>query len=590
VWLRALLFTLIMLVGFLVRWVYLTRVPAFTDEMDDVLYSLPILMGGAVPLTNLDTFNGGLYTGLIAGALWLLNLDWTAPRLVSWLAGGFAVGASYALGRATGGHAVGLMSATMMALAPAHILINSHVAWSHSLTPLFTTGALALLTMAATRRWALAPAGILAGLALQSHASTIALLPGALPTLWAARRFPNGGRWLLAAALFMCLIEAPVIYYNVTSGFESFKYAAQHRRTEDRAEPLTPIRYTANLGLMLEGLSETLGGSLTDRDQTTMPTNPITNIAGYSIAALGLAGLIITKRWLLLGCSLTFVAILPVLNSRFLPTVMNARYVMPLVPLALTGAALLLKRLYTLRSNVLPRAVLAGLAAVLLVIPLWGLTRYVSSAEERQLTTAAPLEVSAVLRSRGAERVILDENLNSIPTLGGGRVLKSDMVLLALRSMSYQIASPTGLLEILEPDQPRYALLTNATVNGLRAQPDRVTLERIPATGLDGMAIYRLRGLLPHEPTTCVRGVIRSWAKRADETNEVVLDTPRNLLIDSQARSASVSLRELDRFERPIGQSLEVCTPTASLSSEEGPIQIRAAHQITFLPLRITSH
>src|SRR4051812_24328345 len=109
--LRALPLGLIMLAAFVVRWVLLPRVPAFTDEMDDLLYSLPVLMGGPVPLTNFDTFNGGLYTGLVAAALRLLNLDWTAPRLVSWLAGGLTVGAAYGLGRASGGHAVGLLTA-----------------------------------------------------------------------------------------------------------------------------------------------------------------------------------------------------------------------------------------------------------------------------------------------------------------------------------------------------------------------------------------------------------------------------------------------------------------------------------------------
>src|SRR4051812_44597701 len=181
-----------------VRWPYLWLVPRFTDETLEVLHSLAIVRDGARPLTNYDSYYGALYNYVAALALLISGENPLAPRVVVLLAGIATVVTTYLLGSeigrrvAPGGDGqivprlIGLLSAGLLATNGPHVVVNSHVAWSNCLTPLLTTLAFwALLRFGRNRTpspstaWLLPLAGLLLGLALQTHPLVVTLLPGA---------------------------------------------------------------------------------------------------------------------------------------------------------------------------------------------------------------------------------------------------------------------------------------------------------------------------------------------------------------------------------------------------------------------------
>ncbi|MDP8924734.1 MAG: hypothetical protein M3O34_17915, partial [Chloroflexota bacterium] len=172
-WVDATLATAIACVALVVRWPYLWTIPRFTDETLEVLHSLAIVRDGARPLTNYDSYYGALYNYVVAAALWLGGESPFAPRIVVLIAGALTAVVTYALGRELAIHLLGdagapgsvqrhaegalvprltgALAALMLATNGQHVVVNSHVAWSNCLTPLFTALALWAL-LRATRR------------------------------------------------------------------------------------------------------------------------------------------------------------------------------------------------------------------------------------------------------------------------------------------------------------------------------------------------------------------------------------------------------------------------------------------------------
>ena len=61
------------------------------------------------------------------------------PRILMLMAGTLTVLLTYALGRVLHGRRVGLLASTLLATSAMHTAVNSHIAWSNCVTPLFTT-------------------------------------------------------------------------------------------------------------------------------------------------------------------------------------------------------------------------------------------------------------------------------------------------------------------------------------------------------------------------------------------------------------------------------------------------------------------
>ncbi len=224
----------------LARWPALQLFPHLTDETGEVLYARAILVEGLRPLVHTDAYNGAFWAYLMAGWLRLLagSDPVLAPRLLSLVLGLITVLATLllaaALAPAGRRPTAALLGGALMATAFTPSLVNSRVAWSNSSTPLWCIlSALLLLravrVQAAGREAALSwlGAGLLGGLALQSHPSALVFLMGL--TLW----FLAGGgrwRWLGSAGPWLALLAAlvaysPVLIHNLRDGLKTLEEA-----------------------------------------------------------------------------------------------------------------------------------------------------------------------------------------------------------------------------------------------------------------------------------------------------------------------------------------------------------------------------
>ncbi len=547
-------------VALAVRLPHLWTVPRFTDETLEVLHSLAIVREGARPLTNYDSYYGALYNYLVAAALWLSGESPFAPRLVVALAGALTVAATYLLGRDVARSAgvgqnparvAGALAALMLATNGAHVVVNSHIAWSNCLTPLLTTTAFWLLLRRIGRQeslrvplssraqwgsrgptvlrcegsthargrvdpsqarddkggddkvaWALPLAGLLFGLALQTHPLVVALLPGAaLAIVWRAPvllRTP----WPYAALALFFAGYANVLVYNWQTGWETVA-SAQRIRAEYALDQQASSGYLATLGAMLLLLARILGGAVDQRSGAL-------EYLADPFVVLALALTVVAAIWLarrgqplpLLVC-LGFLLLLPAVNPKF-RTLLTARYLMPVVPLLLAAsAAFLVHASAALVAGRLGRSTLQGqkgmfalcapLAAVLLVLwPLAPLTRYYTRTFERSDTNERIMRLTDEIVAAGAatgERVLVDDSMGTELPDTGVTELRGFEHLLVFARVPYRVVrvSPGRLQDELRGDPSVLAVLN--------ARDAAAAAERLGVTPLD-----------PRPPATAGRG------------------------------------------------------------------------------------
>lgn len=495
------------LLALAVRWPHLWTIPRFTDETLEVLHSLAIVRDGARPLTNYDSYYGALYNYLVALALALSGESPLAPRVVVLVAGVLTVGAAYLLGIEVARRLVsegsstaartpvrlaGLLAAGLLATNGAHVVVNSHVAWSNCLTPLFTTlGVWALLR--ATRRaeddprsalrWALPLAGLLFGLALQTHPLVVALLPGAAVGLlirdWRLLRSP----WLWAGLLAFVVGYANMLAFNAQQGFESVM-SAQRMRAEYAEDQQAAAGYGATAGAMGLLLARIVGGAVDQRDDAlAYLADPAVLLVG-GLAALGLVVLAARREPLPLAVVLSFLAILPAANPKF-QTLITSRYLMAIVPLLFAAACAALvwlaavagRRWPERRRLALLAAFLAGL--LLVALPLAALDRYYARALARSDTNERIVRLVAEIQAarRPDEVVLVDEGIGSeLPDTGVTEV-RGFEYLLTVERVPYKLVRPSAgrLLDNLDERLTALAVLNArdaaAAASRLRVEP-----------------------------------------------------------------------------------------------------------------------
>jgi len=196
-------------------------VPRLTDETEEVLIGLRIFRGEALPLVGMNTYIGGLFSYVLAGAFALFGPRPETGRMVALVFGTLGVASTYLLGRSVGGagsrgRLIGLLASVLLAGSAADILVTSRLAYSNSLTPFFTTTGLWLLHRAVRRRSgpSLAASGLVLGLALQTHIAALVVWPGlAAYVLLQWRVLPL--RWLPVAIGLGVVAIANVIAFNI---------------------------------------------------------------------------------------------------------------------------------------------------------------------------------------------------------------------------------------------------------------------------------------------------------------------------------------------------------------------------------------
>lgn len=335
----------------LVRLPELLTLPAFRDELAEVLRGAQILRGEQYPLVNMTPEIGPLFNYLLAAVFTVSGPDPYLPRLVVTLLGAATVPLTYALAwTLTGRRLVAGIAAALLATNSMHILVG-HVAWSNATTPFWTTAALLALARGLRRGPSgetlrprpLILAGVLLGLAFQSHSTVIIALVGLGLWLWwpgpawrARVRAP--AFWLAQIALVA--VYAPVIVYSIihpfafwTAGIGVKNYALA-TSTESGG-----LDYGGNVaGLLLEWLRANAAAVARYPDPLRYLSTPGVLIA----AALLLAGSGLAVRgrlWLPLAPILSTVILLPAINRDYQFEI-HTRYIGFLLPLGAILTAL----------------------------------------------------------------------------------------------------------------------------------------------------------------------------------------------------------------------------------------------------------
>lgn len=516
--------------AFAARWPYLFLIPQWTDEMLDIRWAWDIVQGKSLPLVSGDYLNGPIFHYLLAALIFLFGPSFNLARLLVMVLGVGTVALTYALGRAVGGRLTGLVAATLMVTAPNHILVNSHLAWSNSATPFFTTLAILVLTVAERRSSGplLALGGLLVGLACQTHLSVIPLVVGLFLAFLLRRGLLSWLRspWPYVALALAFLGYANVILYNlggntpwsirsIISAAASADYTRVYQltheletseETSDEPEPPAEELYLDNLQKHTLELIHVLAGTLRGKQQLTFTYSPLIPL----YAAWLLAGLVYAafRGWripllVVVSCML----IMPNFNYKFSShTILPSRYIAFLVPVCYVAMAWLLDRLSQAVSSRLPsqtrpapsgqesRAVVVLLAVLLLALqPLQPLQEYYQGKVEGGRTNtpiSAIVERTHTLRS-GYPLVYLGEGLGGYSLGGGGTLLLTLDTALLLEGAKYESCTVEEIKQKLTEEKPGGKVLlalTNAEYEKLSGTYPLQLLESYDLPARDGFS------------------------------------------------------------------------------------------------------
>ena len=195
-------------------------IPGPTDELQSVQRGLAIARGEMLPLTDHEPYIGSAWTFLLAAGFLLVGPSELVGRTLTLIVGAATIPTTYLFAREIGGRWVAAIAALLVTTSSAHTLATSHPAWSHAMTPLFLT--LGLWQVARCiriqRRSALLAAAVCLGLALQSHLTMLAVLPGVAAALLLGNWRWLTSRWLYIAAIIGLLCVTNILIFNLATG------------------------------------------------------------------------------------------------------------------------------------------------------------------------------------------------------------------------------------------------------------------------------------------------------------------------------------------------------------------------------------
>lgn len=427
-------------------------VPRLTDESQEVLLGLRLARDGILPLVGVQPYTGGLFSYLVALMFLAVGPKIEAGRLVALVAGTLTIVPTWLLARELGlavwgagwrSALVGMMGGLLLAVSGPHVVTASRIAYSNSLTPLFTVTGLWLLQRALRRRSSLGliAAGGAFGLAVQTHVSALTLGPGIAASLLAAmalglRRGGWAGIWprpwaLAVAGAVALLMLTNVLAYNLTVRSASID------RTELRVgryvgpDPWTLDAWGGRLLALLRTSALAVGGQTSEVELPPAALGAPKVVAAVGLVLLGLAVLAGRGAWLPLGVTVSVLLTVSLLNSRVEPIVPRVRHYATLVPLGMALIAVALGWLHAQAADWRRARWLAQGAAALMpfVLAAGSVIGYADYKSERlsrpDKNNAAYLAVLRAVEAGRAhrERVYLDDRLESVLTMSGGRML-----------------------------------------------------------------------------------------------------------------------------------------------------------------------
>ena len=497
-----------------VRWPNVHIVPPYTDETEEALRAWRIVQDGLRPLVNVDAYVGALWSWVVAAGFAVFGRSAEVPRLASLVAGALTVGVTFLLGRRLYGEVAGVLAALLLAANAAHILVNSHVAWSNCVTPLFTTTAFWLLLRALDRPGdvlRLGLAGLAWGMALQTHPSVIAFLGGAaLYALWRDPRLPlRPAAWI--GALLVAVGYGNVLVYNVASGFDTLTQAARVGSEYAGGSGLDSWGYVASVLGILVLIVQTTAGVVDPRlTAAEYLVDPRVLVALLALVA-ALVWSVKRREPLLLCVAIPVIVLVPALNQRWSP-ILASRYIMPLIPLALVVIAGMVVALASRRLRgegpLASWAAALGIAAAVGMVQLGGLWLYYGAEVAAGRSNDGPWQMIRLAEDqrRAREPFVVHADLHLLPTGGGGTWAKALDYLLELEDVRKDV-SPR------EPDARLRACDVQSVVLRYVERDER----RRPARDEPSAARYWIARQAPLQ------------GERHDDQGRVVVETPYSL-------------------------------------------------------------
>ena len=483
-----------------VRWPYLLLSPQFPSVSDAILAALEMAEGRALYLHDSAPYLGAPFIWLLALVYRVFGPSLEVTLLVPWAIGALTVVPTYLLGRELAGRLGGLFAAALLATAGAHVVVSSHVALSHSLTPLCSTFTLWLLARAVVRQSgpSLALAGLGAGISLQTHPTVFPLLAGSAVAALLVRPAWLRTRWPYVALLLVVVGYSTLLVHHVRTGFEvvadiESKQDQYLEGGEEAGDAADRGLYLTNLTSLSVSLARMASGEINEREsRTDYLSDPW--VVSYPVLAV-LGALIAARR----GNPLLLVALAlavfwpPLLSGKYRP-ILDGRYLMPDLPVIFVDIAVIFGALASLVMRGIPAVRLAGGAVLLagavalIVHPLLLLESFYEESQEDGFSNALYLRtMDQVQAARQAdEPVLLDPQLASVKSTGGGKASSSFAFLFALAQI------PSDPLDTsVRPGQPaksvelagRLAILHRSTADRM---DDTMRLEPLDGKRLSG--------------------------------------------------------------------------------------------------------
>lgn len=468
-----------------VRLPYLQLIPMVTDEAFEVLAALEVYHGDWILFGPVNPTAGPLVTYLLAVAFWLGGPGAYLPRIVILVLGVLTVMATYWLGRAWGGPRAGLIAGALLACSPIHILVNSHIAWSNSATPLFATLTWIILHHALERNtiWLWVAGGFCFGLALQTHISMAAAIPGLLVWFLARRDvlawLRRPGPYLATGAAL--LGYGNMIAYHLMSGGAGLA----HFQTHDYAWVSHPTwaTYWTNLTTMVKAVAGTIGAQV---PRIESPWGPI--VAGVLVAWCVLA--LLDAAWrgerMPVLIVLSTVLVMPYFNKRY-EGLLSQRYTAFLLPLVYAAMGMAFARITDRWRQAWRRLRLAYVGSMLLaggliLLPLSHAWSYYEAERRAGRDNTLTLTMTRFLRDHlpAGTPLYLSSNLKGAARGDGGyRYLRALYYYLTLEGINHQVLDLPQIVEQMEAERsPEQWLLLAA--DDCQSLAGRFPLEPVP--------------------------------------------------------------------------------------------------------------
>jgi hypothetical protein len=345
-------------------------------------------------------------------------------------------------------------------------------------------------------RWSLVWAGLVLGLALQTHPTVIVVLAACSIFLLLRRSRLSLSWWGGLAGLAFLLGYSNMIAHNLGTGFESISSAFGASADYQRGRVETQPAYPFALGNLLLATARLLAGAVDAPPQPApLLLNPL--VVVYSVAAL--AGLLLAARRGLALWVFTialWLLVLPALNWKY-DNIILSRWINPIAPLLYAGVGCTVSALWAGLGTHRARYALAVLVAVLVVQPLLVLEQHYETATRRGQTNEEPLRQSQLLAARRHpdERVVIDATLQNYGLEDGGTVSKALRYALTVASLPIRRSdvSEERLTAILGSDASILLATSHRKASDLQSEFALSPLDLAPASGgTQEYAVYRV--------------------------------------------------------------------------------------------------